>query len=87
MIQTFDLEKSHDGDRQEALNLREHLTSSNDANSAIGIKHKDAGVTWEDLEASGISGEESKVRHFVGHPPRFLAYGLCLSDLHLCVCR
>ena len=62
---SIDLEKGHDGDRQETFDLREYLTSSNDANSAAGIKHKHVGVTWEDLEVSGIGGEENKVRHFM----------------------
>ena len=59
---SIDLEKGRNGDRQEAFDLREYLTSSNDANSAAGIKHKHVGVTWEDLEVSGIGGEENKVR-------------------------
>lgn len=58
---TIDLEKGHDGSQQETFDLREYLTSSNDANSAAGIKHKHVGVTWEDLEVSGIGGEENKV--------------------------
>lgn len=57
-----DLEKGHDGDRRETFDLREYLTSSNDANSAAGIKHKHVGVTWEDLEVSGIGGGDNKVR-------------------------
>ena len=84
---SIDLEKGHDGDRQETFDLREYLTSSNDANSAAGIKHKHVGVTWEDLEVSGIGGEENKVCHFMRHPPRFLSHGLYSSDLRLYICR
>ena len=68
---SVDVEKGHDGDPQEAFDLREYLTSSNDANSAAGIKHKHVGVTWEDLEVSGIGGEENKVRQST-RCPRFL---------------
>ena len=75
MIQTFDLEKVN-GDRLETLNH---------ANLAPGIKRKQVGVIWEDPEVLGIGGKESKVRHFMRHPPRSL--GLCSLDLHLCVCR
>ena len=59
---SVDLEKGRNDDHQETFDLREYLTSSNDANSAAGIKHKHVGVTWEDLEVSGIGGEENKVR-------------------------
>jgi len=72
----FDLEKGRDGDRQETFDLREYLTSSNDANSAAGIKHKHVGVTWEDLEVSGIGGEQNKVRSVTRGLPYF----------HLTVC-
>ena len=60
---SIDLEEGRDGDRQGAFDLREYLTSSNDARSAAGIRHKHVGVTWEDLGVSGIGGEENKVRH------------------------
>ena len=70
---SLDLEKGRDGDRQETFDLREYLTSSNDANSAAGIKHKHVGVTWEDLEVSGIGGEQNKVRNFIRHPRIFVS--------------
>jgi len=59
-----DLEKASDDDDVEAeerFDLREYLTSSNDANQAAGIKHKHVGVTWEDLQVTGIGGEDNKV--------------------------
>lgn len=56
-----DLERGQNESRQETFDLREYLTSSNDANSAAGIKHKHVGVTWEDLEVLGIDGEENKL--------------------------
>ena len=84
---SIDLEKGRDGDRQETFNLREYLTSSNNANSAAGIKHKHVGVTWEDLEVSGIGGEENRVCHFVRYPPRFLSHGLFSPDLCLYIRR
>ena len=54
-----DLEKAPDDD-EERFDLREYLASSNDASQAAGIKHKHVGVTWEDLEVTGIGGENSK---------------------------
>jgi ATP-binding cassette subfamily G (WHITE) protein 2 (SNQ2) len=51
---------SEDGD-EEPFDLREYLTSSNDASQAAGIKHKHVGVTWEDLQVTGIGGEDNKI--------------------------
>ena len=57
-----DLEKvSGDVATEERFDLREYLTSSNDASQAAGIKHKHVGVTWDDLEVIGIGGEDNKV--------------------------
>ncbi|KAK7063883.1 pleiotropic drug resistance ABC transporter protein [Favolaschia claudopus] len=54
-----DLEKAVD---QEApFDLREYLTSSNDAQQAAGIKHKHVGVTWDDLEVKVGGGVNSKI--------------------------
>ena len=80
---SIDLEKGRDGDRQETFDLREYLTSSNDANAAAGIKHKHVGVTWEDLEVSGIGGDDNKVRYFIRCPPRFPSHDPCPSDLRV----
>lgn len=57
-----DLEKASDDqlEAEERFDLREYLTSSNDANQAAGIKHKHVGVTWEDLEVTGIGGQNAK---------------------------
>ena len=82
-----DLEKGHDGDRQETFDLREYLTSSNDANSAAGIKHKHVGVTWEDLEVSGIGGGDNKVRHLVESFLRSLSYHPRSPDVRVHVRR
>ncbi|KAG9313864.1 pleiotropic drug resistance ABC transporter [Chiua virens] len=58
-IYAGDLEK---GDKAEKpFDLREYLTSSNDANEAAGIKHKHVGVTWEDLEVKIIGGADFKI--------------------------
>ena len=65
---SVDLEKGHDEDRHGTFDLREYLTSSNDANSAAGIRHKHVGVTWEDLEVSGIGGEDNKVCRYIDTP-------------------
>jgi hypothetical protein len=82
-----DLEKGHDVDRQETFDLREYLTSSNDANDAAGIKHKHVGVTWEDLEVSGIGGDGNKVRYFTRYPPRFQPHCFYSPDLRVYVRR
>ena len=57
-----DLEKAPDDvtDPEDRFDLREYLTSSNDASQAAGIKHKHVGVTWQDLEVTGIGGEDNK---------------------------
>lgn len=52
---------SQDTSTEEGFDLREYLTSSNDAGQAAGIKHKHVGVTWEDLQVTGIGGEDNKV--------------------------
>ncbi|KAL1694829.1 P-loop containing nucleoside triphosphate hydrolase protein [Schizophyllum commune] len=45
----------------EVFDLREYLTSSNDAQQAAGIKHKHVGVTWENLRVDVVGGVNSKV--------------------------
>ena len=57
-VYSGDLEKGDETDRP--FDLREYLTSSNDANQAAGIKHKHVGVTWEDLEVKVIGGADHK---------------------------
>ncbi|KAL0571220.1 ATP-binding cassette transporter snq2 [Marasmius crinis-equi] len=42
------------------FDLREYLTSSNDANQQAGIKHKHVGVAWEGLQVDVIGGADSK---------------------------
>ena len=56
-----DLEKGDQVDKP--FDLREYLTSSNNANQAVGIKHKHVGVTWEDLEVKVIGGANHKASH------------------------
>ena len=75
--------EGRDGDRQETFDLREYLTSSNDANAAAGIKHKHVGVTWEDLEVSGIGGDDNKVGYFIRCPPRPPSHDPCSPDLRV----
>lgn len=57
-----DLERASDGgdEADERFDLREYLTSSNDASQAAGIKHKHVGVTWGNLEVNGIGGEDNR---------------------------
>ncbi|KAJ7150350.1 ABC-2 type transporter-domain-containing protein [Mycena filopes] len=52
-----DAEKGGD---EELFDLREYLTSSNDAQQKAGIKHKHVGVTWDDLEVKVGGGLNSK---------------------------
>lgn len=64
-ITSQDIEKAEDEKSGEQFDLREYLSSSNDANQQAGIKHKHVGVTWEDLEVRGVGGEGIKVRVIV----------------------
>jgi hypothetical protein len=48
-----DVEKQ---DAQEEFNLAETLKSSKGRNDEAGIKHKEVGVAWEDLEVIGAGG-------------------------------
>ncbi|KAF8807904.1 hypothetical protein BYT27DRAFT_7189991 [Phlegmacium glaucopus] len=54
-----DPEKGLDAD-QEYFDLREYLTSSNDANQKAGIKHKNVGVVWDNLQVDVAGGLDSK---------------------------
>ncbi|KAJ3769074.1 hypothetical protein FB446DRAFT_649331, partial [Lentinula raphanica] len=56
--QVNDIEKG--AEEEESFDLREYLTSSNDANQQAGIQHKRVGVTWEDLQVDVIGGDNSK---------------------------
>ncbi|KAH9031530.1 ABC-2 type transporter-domain-containing protein [Lactarius pseudohatsudake] len=42
------------------FDLREYLTSSNEANERAGIKHKHVGVVWEDFHVDVLGGLNSK---------------------------
>ncbi|KDQ63067.1 hypothetical protein JAAARDRAFT_119769 [Jaapia argillacea MUCL 33604] len=44
-----------------AFDLREYLTSSNDAHQRAGIRHKHVGITWEDLQVEVMGGIDHKV--------------------------
>jgi len=46
----------------DTFNLRECLTSSNEANKAAGIQPKHVGVTWEDLQVTVGGSIDHKVR-------------------------
>ncbi|RXW23030.1 hypothetical protein EST38_g2801 [Candolleomyces aberdarensis] len=52
-----DLEKADSSDR---FDLRDYLTSSNDKNQRAGIKHKNVGVVWENVEVEALGGDDSK---------------------------
>jgi ATP-binding cassette subfamily G (WHITE) protein 2 (SNQ2) len=56
-----DLEKGDVGPAEKPFDLRDYLSSANDAGSQAGIKHKHVGVTWEDLEVVGFGGVGTKV--------------------------
>lgn len=57
---TVDLEKA-EVDLEQPFDLREYLTSSNDANDRAGIKHKHVGVVWEDFHVDVLGGSDFKV--------------------------
>lgn len=59
-----DLEKG-EKPKEVPFDLREYLTSSNDANQAAGIKHKHVGVTWEDLEVDVFGGANHKASGWI----------------------
>jgi ATP-binding cassette subfamily G (WHITE) protein 2 (SNQ2) len=48
-------------DSEQPFDLREYLTSSNDANERAGIKHKHVGVVWEDFHVDVLGGTNFKV--------------------------
>ncbi|KAF5385059.1 hypothetical protein D9615_001097 [Tricholomella constricta] len=57
----IDVEKAiQKGDSTEHFDLREYLSSSNDANQAAGIKHKHVGVVWKDLQVDVMGGWDHK---------------------------
>ncbi|SRR6266404_1459670 len=49
-------------DLDQPFDLRDYLSSSNEANQRAGIKHKHVGVLWEDLHVDVLGGLSSKVR-------------------------
>lgn len=57
---TQDLEKGR-ADLEQPFDLREYLSSSNDANERAGIKHKHVGVVWEDFHVDVLGGSDFKV--------------------------
>jgi hypothetical protein len=57
---TGDLEKGEVG-LEQPFDLREYLSSSNDANERAGIKHKHVGVVWEDFHVDVLGGSDFKV--------------------------
>jgi len=57
---TKDIEKGAT-DSEQPFDLREYLTSSNDANESAGIKHKHVGVVWEDFHVDVVGGSNFKV--------------------------
>ncbi|KAF9003771.1 hypothetical protein BDZ89DRAFT_1080859 [Hymenopellis radicata] len=58
-----DLEKGNDGASVNSgvFDLREYLSSSNDAYQGAGIKHKHVGVTWQDLQVDVVGSADSKI--------------------------
>ena len=59
----YDLEKAHYAPDVEPFDLREYLSSSNEAHQKAGMKHKHVGVTWEDLQVEVFGGINHKVNH------------------------
>lgn len=58
-IASHDVEKAN-VDAAEQFDLRDYLTSSNDANQNAGIKHKHVGVVWEDFQVDVMGGMDYK---------------------------
>ncbi|KAF7337580.1 Pleiotropic drug resistance ABC transporter protein [Mycena sanguinolenta] len=56
-----DVEKAEKSSPEEPFDLREYLTTSNDAQQQAGIKHKHVGVTWDNLEVKVAGGLDSKL--------------------------
>ncbi|TFY82670.1 hypothetical protein EWM64_g1346 [Hericium alpestre] len=59
-VEKQDVEKGDFGE-EGPFDLREFLSSSNEANDAAGIKHKHVGVTWENLKVQVPGGADSKL--------------------------
>lgn len=57
---TEDVEKGG-VDQEQPFDLREYLSSSNDANERAGIKHKHVGVVWENFHVDVLGGSDFKV--------------------------
>ncbi|GBE77519.1 ABC-2 type transporter-domain-containing protein [Sparassis latifolia] len=57
-LEKKDIEKSIE---EQPFDLREYLSSSNDANQEAGIMHKHVGVTWERLRVDVIGGTGHKI--------------------------
>lgn len=55
-------EKDVEKDAEAPFDLREYLSSSNDAHQRAGIAHKHVGVTWDNLRVEVAGGVDHKVR-------------------------
>lgn len=80
-----DVEK---GEQPTHFNLRDYLSSSNDAHTAAGIQHKHVGVTWEDLQIDVIGGMGTKVScpRVLQPDARCLTIPYRFTLIHLAVC-
>ncbi|THH10140.1 hypothetical protein EW146_g8467 [Bondarzewia mesenterica] len=56
-----DIEKGEIYPVGEAFDLREYLSSSNEAHEKAGIKHKHVGVTWENFQVEVPGGANAKL--------------------------
>ncbi|RDB29035.1 ABC transporter G family member 11 [Hypsizygus marmoreus] len=61
-VSTIDVEKEAQQEKgdEERFDLRDYLSSSNDANQRAGMKHKHVGVVWEDLQVDVMGGLDHK---------------------------
>ncbi|KAL5519548.1 SNQ2_1 [Sanghuangporus vaninii] len=71
-LEIYDEEKA---EGQATFDLKEYLSSSNDAATAAGLKHKHVGVTWEDLDVRGVGG--------VGHKFYIRTFGQAVLEFCL----
>lgn len=58
----YDVEKAQGAPEAAQFDLREYLSSTNDAHQKAGLRHKHVGVTWEDLQVDVFGGINHRVR-------------------------
>jgi len=67
-----DVEKGATSESEDAFDLRDYMTSTHDADTSAGIRHKHVGVTWKDLTVE-VPNMGSKVS-FTRYRQRFASH-------------